>query len=222
MSSVVSRKRKRPAARAYRSPLRAILAEETRRRILDAAMEEMEQAGPEGFSVPGVAARSRIALRTIYRHFPTRDALVDATWQHSYERYDWIQDIAGADDLPAAVAAAGVRNGQTVRLLDAALRCPRQIALRDRTRPQRMDHVAKVLAPEIKGLSPAARRRVLGVLHALTTPSFWHVLHVSWCPDGAEAGQAAAWALRAVLAELRRNPKSAETTIPPAPAVGRS
>ncbi|HSP97178.1 MAG TPA: hypothetical protein VL049_08030 [Candidatus Dormibacteraeota bacterium] len=109
-----------------------------------------------------------------------------------------------------------------MRLLAAALRCPRQIALRDRTRPQHMDHVAKVLAPEIKGLSPAARRRVLGVLHALTTPSFWHVLHISWCPDGGEAGQAAAWALRAVLAELRRNPKSAEATIPPAPAAARS
>ena len=222
MSSLVTpKKKKRPAPRAYRSPLRANLAEETRRRILDAAIDEMEASGPEGFSVPGVAERSDIALRTIYRHFPNRDALVDAMWQHSYERFDWIQHMPGADALPAAIVGGGVRNGDNLRLLEAALRCPRQIALRERTRPGRMAQVEKILAPEVEGLSPAARRRVLGVLHSLATPTFWHLLHISWCPDGREAVQAAAWALRAVLAELRRDPHGAEETIPPAPVPTR-
>jgi hypothetical protein len=73
-----------------------------------------------------------------------------------------------------------------------------------------MDHVARALAPQIERLGPAAQRRVLAVLHALGTPSFWHQLHLSWCPDGREAGEAAAWAMRVLLAELRRNPASPE------------
>ena len=214
MSIGMTRKKKAKKTREYRSPLRATLAEETRRRILDAALEEMQANGPEGFSVPGVAARSSIAPRTIYRHFPSRDELVDAMWLHTYERFDWIQDIVSADALPAAVAEAGVRNHEMLPLLGSALRCPRQNALREKTRQERMDHVQKTLAPIVDGLSPDAQKRVLGVLHALTTPSFWHILHVSWCPDGREAGQAAAWAIRAILADLRRNPKRAEEVMP--------
>ena len=221
MSSRVTRKKRAAAPRTYRSPLRANLAEETRRRILDAAIDEMEAAGPEGFAVPNVAERSKIALRTIYRHFPNRDALVDAMWQHSYERFDWIQNLTGADALPGAIVGAGIRNGANLALLEAALRCPRQIALRERTRPLRMDQVEHMLGPEVEGLSPAARRRVIGVLHGLTTPTFWHLLHISWCPDGREAGQASAWALRAVLNELRRNPKGAEEEIDPSPVPPR-
>ena len=216
MSSRVTRKRKAPTPRAYRSPLRATLADETRRRILDAAIDEMEASGPDNFSVPNVAERSAIALRTIYRHFPNRDALIDAMWLHSYERFDWIQHATSADALPAAIVGAGVRNGKNLRLLEAALRCPRQIAQRNRTRRGRMDQIEAMLGPDVEKLSPAARKRVLGVLHSLATPAFWHLLHVSWCPDGHEAGQAAAWALRAILAELRRNPKGAEEIIAPA------
>jgi AcrR family transcriptional regulator len=206
MSKPLPRKKRPPARRAYHSPLRANLTEETRRRILEAALAEMEAAGPNGFSVPRVAQRADMALRTVYRHFPTRDELVDAMWLFSYGQYDWILDVDSAAGLPAAVAAGGRQSGQRQALLEAALRCPRQIALRDRTRQQRMDHVAKMLAPQVAGLTPVARRRVLGVLHGLATPSFWHVLQISWCPDPGEAADAAAWAVRVILAELARRP----------------
>ena len=53
-SPVTPKKKKRPAPRPYRSPLRANLAEETRRRILDAALDEMEASGPRG-------SRSRVS-----------------------------------------------------------------------------------------------------------------------------------------------------------------
>jgi AcrR family transcriptional regulator len=50
--------------------------ERSRRAILIAAFELLEEGGVSGFSVDEVARRSRVAKTTIYRHWPTREALV--------------------------------------------------------------------------------------------------------------------------------------------------
>jgi AcrR family transcriptional regulator len=119
--------------------------------ILDAALDEMEASGPEG-SRSGVAERSDIALRTIYRHFPNRDALVDDAALLRALRLDSACLAPTRCPPPPSAAAFG---GANLRLLEAALRCPRQIALRERTRPGRMAQIEKILAPEVEGLSLA-------------------------------------------------------------------
>jgi len=50
--------------------------ERSRHAILIAAFELLEEGGVSGFSVDEVARRSRVAKTTIYRHWPTREALV--------------------------------------------------------------------------------------------------------------------------------------------------
>jgi AcrR family transcriptional regulator len=50
--------------------------ERSRHAILIAAFELLEDGGVSGFSVDEVARRSRVAKTTIYRHWPTREALV--------------------------------------------------------------------------------------------------------------------------------------------------
>jgi AcrR family transcriptional regulator len=44
--------------------------------VLAAAFELLEQSGVSGFSVDEVSRRSGVAKTTIYRHWPTREALV--------------------------------------------------------------------------------------------------------------------------------------------------
>ena len=57
------------------SPLRERLTQTTRDVILDAVVVQLGEAGPFDFSYFEVARRSGVAVRTIYRHFPTRDDL---------------------------------------------------------------------------------------------------------------------------------------------------
>ncbi len=50
----------------------------TEERILDAAIDLVGQRGEMGFTMPEVAERSGVALRTLYRYFRTKQDLVDA------------------------------------------------------------------------------------------------------------------------------------------------
>jgi AcrR family transcriptional regulator len=64
-------------ARTYTSPLRADQMEQTRLRILRAVTDVLADPGTEEVTIPLVARRARVSLRTVYRHFPTREALFD-------------------------------------------------------------------------------------------------------------------------------------------------
>ncbi len=63
--------------RVYRSELRTEQAERTRERILEALVEQLGE-GNEDFSIPRVAERAGVSVRTVYHHFPNRDAQIEA------------------------------------------------------------------------------------------------------------------------------------------------
>jgi AcrR family transcriptional regulator len=65
----------RPAATDVR-PLRAD-AQRNRARLLEAADEAFSAQGTDA-SLDDIARRAGVGIGTLYRHFPTRDALVDA------------------------------------------------------------------------------------------------------------------------------------------------
>lgn len=211
MSKTMSRKKKAP--RSYRSALRESHAEQTREAILAAAAEEMAAKGPLAFALPAVAARSGVALRTVYRHFPTRDELVDAMWAWAYRSRDWLERPVPPGTIVETIAGLGPLYAELRGLLDAAQRCERQIALRAKTRRRRMANFESAVADDVGALSPDARRRALGALQCVATPSFWLMLTDSWCPDPNEASKVSAWALSVLLREIRDNPQRVEQAL---------
>lgn len=73
----------------------------SRERVLATALELLSQSGIGGFSVDEVARRSGVAKTTIYRHWPSREALVlDAASRISAE-----QEIPDSGSLDGDVAA---------------------------------------------------------------------------------------------------------------------
>src|SRR5256885_914009 len=65
------------AARPYDNALRRQQADLTRRRILD-TVRDLLMESRTSFSIPEIAARAGVSEPTIYRHFPNRDALLEA------------------------------------------------------------------------------------------------------------------------------------------------
>jgi AcrR family transcriptional regulator len=57
-------------------------AEDKRTRLLTAALELFETRGFDGVTVPEIAAGAGVAVGTVYRYFETKDALVNALYQH--------------------------------------------------------------------------------------------------------------------------------------------
>jgi AcrR family transcriptional regulator len=69
----------------------------TRDAVLDAVVEVFRDRGLD-FSVQGVADRAGLAHRTVYRHFPTREALIDGV----------------AERFEASLAERGFNEGDTI------------------------------------------------------------------------------------------------------------
>jgi len=67
----------KPGRRRYSSALRAEQAEATRTRILEALVRTMA-AGVAGLSIPAVAREADVSIPTIYRHFGSKQGLIEA------------------------------------------------------------------------------------------------------------------------------------------------
>ena len=69
-----------------------------RERVLEAAKAVFSQGGPEA-SLEAVARRAGVGIGTLYRHFPTREALYEAVYRREVE-----QLVELAKDLDATIA----------------------------------------------------------------------------------------------------------------------
>lgn len=62
-----------------------------RERLLEAATQIFSQGGPQA-SLEAVARLAGVGIGTLYRHFPTREALFEAVYRHEV---DHLADLAG-------------------------------------------------------------------------------------------------------------------------------
>lgn len=203
-----------PPRRPYESPLRAELVEQTRLRILEAVADELTDQDLQDLSVPAIAARARVALRTVYRHFPTKEALLDGfcEWWIS-QRLQTVQyDGASSQDLPRIIRehfAALDREPEVMRAMMVS-RAGQQV--RDRRRPRQLRSFAQALKSVTAGMDPRDARGALAAIHTLDTAPTWQHLREHWGLSTEEAAGAAAWAVSVLIRELEDNPHSLKDT----------
>lgn len=104
----------KPPRRAYNSPLRADQAQQTRRRILEAARELFGEHGYAGTTVAAVAETAGVSPETVYLSAGSKrgllEGVMDITGPHesAVEDEDWWDRVAGlptaADRLDSMVA----------------------------------------------------------------------------------------------------------------------
>ena len=196
-------------ARPYESPLRAEQIEQTRRRILEAMADVLADEAVDEVTVPIVAMRARVSVRTVYRHFPTKEGLFDAfaEWAEEHLRlvlHSYPETLEGVRELAPALYRMYDERAPLLR----ALLSKRGQEIRARTRRRRLKAFERAMREVTEGLEPAERRRALAVVYLLVSAPAWQAMCDQWNLDGAEAGRAAAWAVRVLTDELRRNPAS--------------
>lgn len=198
------------ATRPYESPLRAEQVEQTRLRILRGVTDVLADPATEEVTIPLVARRARVSLRTVYRHFPTREALFDA-WA------EWVDESLQihlhsypeeAERLPEFVRELYRAYDESEPVVKAMLNSTAARTVRERTRRRRQRQFERAMSELTDGLEPKERLRVLGVVYLLVSAPAWQAMRDQWGLDGEEAGKAAAWAVRVLTDELRRNPAS--------------
>jgi AcrR family transcriptional regulator len=196
-------------ARPYESPLRAEQMEQTRLRILEATADVLADEEVAEVTVPLVATRARVSTRTVYRHFPTKEALFDAfgEWAEEHLRLVLLSYPETLDEVREMAPALYRMYDERAPLIRALL-SKRGQEIRARTRRGRLTTFEKAMREVTDGLGPAERRRALAVVYLLVSAPAWQAMRDQWDLEGEEAGKAAAWAVRVLTDELRRNPAS--------------
>lgn len=81
----------------------------TRVRALDAAFDLVAEVGLVGLTLEGLASRAGVSRQTIYRHFGSREGLVEAlVLREEHVFIDRVVAAAAEHDDPEAAIAAGV------------------------------------------------------------------------------------------------------------------
>src|SRR3954454_1202309 len=190
--------------------LRGQHAAVTRTRILSAVAELLEEGDAEELTMPDVAAASGVSLRTIYRYYPTREELLEAAgrWigdevlKHPYPRdLDEVADFfeAGArdfDERPGLVRAM------------AFSQLGRQV--RGYRRRERLEALRRSLRAELPELDDGELRRAEAVLAYLHNILAYTTLREENGLSGDEIGKAIGWAIRTLVADLRKNDGSSK------------
>lgn len=191
--------------------LREQHAEATRDRILAAVADLLERGDAQELTMPGVAEASGVSLRTVYRHYPTREQLLEAAgrWigtellRHPYpQTLDEVAELFRVgcpdfDERPGLVRALALSQlGQSAR---------------GHRRRERLEAIAQALRQELEDLPEQELRRAEALLAYLHNMLAYTTLREENGLSGEEIGEAVGWAIRTLVEDLRnRNRTSKE------------
>jgi AcrR family transcriptional regulator len=169
-----------------------------RERVLEGVAEVL--GAGDDLTFARVARAAGVPERTVYRHFPTREALLTAV-------FEWANRRIGFDgERPAdgRAAAAAVRRvfpafDELAPVVRELLVAPEGQLARLSDNERRQQAALAVVDRDAPGLDPTDRRRVAAVVQLLTAAATWQTLRDYWGMDGTEAGETAALALELVL-----------------------
>lgn len=180
----------------------------TRAAILDAALDLFVERGFHGTAVPLVAERAGIAAGTIYRHFESKEALVNTLYRTWKERIsgevlrDFPLQAAPRDQFHAAwvgVTKFIAEHPRAYAFLELHHHAPYLDADSRAVEQRTYDFAAVVIA---RGQATGAIRAgaapvLLGLLHGAVVGfvRFWREGRIAWTPAALDLAEQACWDL---------------------------
>jgi AcrR family transcriptional regulator len=199
------------AARTYSSPLRAEQAEQTKARVVQAAVDLLAEGDAGDLSMAEVAERAGVSVRTAYRSFATKDELLDGV-------IDWINhDIVRRGGAPPTerhnyeVGTATVIEAifEIEPLYRALFATAAGRESHRRSASIRREGLAQAYSAEMAGLDDDAARRLGAVLHLVASSNGALFMKDYWDLSPQDVGQIMQWAIR-VLADAASDPQGRE------------
>jgi AcrR family transcriptional regulator len=195
-----------------RTSLREQQAEAARTRILAAVAELLERDDVEELTVPQVAEVSGVSLRTVYRYYPSREELLQAAG-----RFIGAELLAqgypeSLDDVADSFEPACSNFDRHPGLVRALSMTALGREARARRRRERLQAIRTALEEEVGALPEQELRQAEAVLAYLHNMLAYTTLREESGLDGEEIGQALGWAIRTLVADLRRQQRQARRT----------
>ncbi len=175
----------------------------TKARILDALAGVVVEGGLSDFSVQVVADRSGVSHRTVYRHFPTRESMLDGLVEQMSEAmaaHGGVDQVDDVDDLASAVAVNFALFSQQEAVVKAAVRLSVGTATENKDRRHRTESLRA--AVERMGLPEGDTHLVAAMLRHLSSSRTWLLLSDSGL-DAQDTATAASWAISTLVTAIR-------------------
>jgi AcrR family transcriptional regulator len=189
----------------YRSRLRERQAAQTRELILDAVTTLLGDRRADEVTTRDIAAEAGMSERTVYRHFPDREALLQGLMRRLPALVD--VELSFADGGLDALAPGGRRlmefldEHYVVARAEAVLNAdPRRFAESTRTNTREM---CELIARELPKLGEREAIRIAAMLRCLLSTQAWLRMREEVGVPGSESGPVVAWVVDLVVRELR-------------------
>lgn len=176
--------------------------QEARDRIAD-AMAELLAEGRIDITHDLIADRTGISRRTIYRYFPDKESLHDATITR-------IRELAGAnvimprreEELTGTLHDIYTGFDSIASLVTLVRSTPQGRLIRLASNRQRVESYTSAMADAVKDLGEEDQRLATALVQMLhTTP--WLEMRDHWGLSGEQIARATGWAIRTLLRDLR-------------------
>jgi AcrR family transcriptional regulator len=185
--------------------LRERQAEQVRASVLEAAIAALETREAEDLSMADIAEAAGVSLRTLYRYFPDRAALLQAAGERLYADLGVDFEIAAPQDIASSFRDAARRLSARPKLARALVRSGAGRITRSGVRRQRVEAIRAALEPLAGTMDPDLARHAAAVITHLCSAAAWvAVADESGLPD-AEAQEAVAWAIDVLVETLRQD-----------------
>lgn len=198
--------------------LRERQAAATRHLIVDVALQLTLAQPPEPVTHERIAELAGIGVRTTYRHYPSRTALMQALWERIRAETNTRFPTNETEVVEFARTQFREFNRQEA-IVRASLSFSASTELRARGSLEGRPAFRSSLAAITAGLPPVEQRRLIALCLAIYSAPFWQLLRDRGELREDEPGDAAAWALDTLLASARSRATRASSPAasPPTP-----
>lgn len=172
----------------------------TRDQIIEAVHEVLIEHHPAALSMPQIAARAAISLRTLYRYFPTKEALLDAASETFRTPASVVGGTIDVTTLPDYLRVQWRGFTESIGAVRAQHLSPAGRAMRDRRVPAARTTVAGAL--DDAGIEPDPR--LVDLVIAIASSAMYLELVDRLGHGDQEAADMAAWTVGAVVDRARR------------------
>ena len=195
---------KRSTSKPYTSMLRDRQTAQTREFILDAVTALLGDRRVDDVTTRDIAAAAGVSERTVYRHFPDRNALLHGLSQRLH--LGGVKPsfgIGGVDDIaPTSRRLMELldENYVTARAEAVFNADPRRFAADTQANSREM---RETIAKDFPKLGEREQLRIAAVIRCLVSTQAWLRMREEFGVPGTESGPVVAWVIDTIIRELR-------------------
>jgi AcrR family transcriptional regulator len=183
-------------------PLRERQKAQTRELIVGALVSALAAGELEKATHEALARRVGVSRQTVYRHFPDRQSLMAALWEHMNPRFSARGLPTTEADLTELLGPMYEAFDRDADIITFAQSTPQGRAMRLAVKDRRSAAFRQATAEATKGLSERDAVLATAVIQLLQGGQAWIEMRQQWELSGPEIARACRWAITTLLADL--------------------